>query len=75
VQLVVRDDDEIPNRVEGVLEKPALAQDFVQQLDVLDGRRYLPAEFACERRQLSRLEIRGASRAAGRGGSGWGRPP
>ena len=40
-QLLVHDGDEIDERVEGVLQQAALAQDVVQQLDVLDADRQL----------------------------------
>ena len=37
-ELLVHDGDEIDERVEGVFEQPALAQDVVEELDVLDRR-------------------------------------
>ena len=58
---LIGDDDEIDERVERVFEQPALPQDLLEQLDVLDPDRELAAEIV---RELDELRARPSSPAS-----------
>ncbi len=55
-EVLVHDGDEVDQRVERVLQQAPLAQDVVQQLDVLDPDRQLPSQLARELEELGIVE-------------------
>ena len=65
-ELAVHDGDEIDERVEGVFEQAALAEDVVEQLDVLDADRQLPRQLARELEEFGVVERRRFGIGAGR---------
>ena len=55
--LAIGDDDEVEKRVEGIFEQTPLAQHVLEELDVLDAGRQLPAEIAGEIEALNIAEL------------------